>query len=87
MAPPFKVAEFDIVFGLGISQESCIIDVAVERDIIQKSGAWFSYNGEKIGQGRENVKKYLMENPAFAEEVTAKIRESMLPKPETKDEE
>ena len=82
VAPPFKVAEFDIVFGLGISQESCILDVAVERDIIQKSGAWFSYNGEKIGQGRENVKKYLMENPAFAEEVVAKIRESMLPKAE-----
>ena len=82
VAPPFKVAEFDIVFGLGISQESCILDVAVERDIIQKSGAWFSYNGEKIGQGRENVKKYLMENPAFADEVVAKIRESMLPKAE-----
>ena len=85
VAPPFKVAEFDIVFGLGISQESCILDVAVERDIIQKSGAWFSYNGEKIGQGRENVKKYLMENPAFAEEVVAKIRECLLPKPEETD--
>ena len=50
-------------------------------DIIQKSGAWFSYNGEKIGQGKENVKRYLMENPAFAEEVTAKIREALIPKP------
>ena len=82
VAPPFKTAEFDIVFGLGISQESCILDIAVNMDIIQKSGAWFSYNGEKIGQGRENVKKYLMENPAFAEEVTAKIRESLIPKTE-----
>lgn len=82
VAPPFKTAEFDIVFGLGISQESCILDIAVNMDIIQKSGAWFSYNGEKIGQGRENVKKYLMENPAFAEEVTAKIRESLIPKAE-----
>ncbi len=74
VAPPFKVAEFDIIFGMGISQESCILDIAVDKDIIQKSGAWFSYNGEKIGQGRENVKKYLMENPAFCEEVTAKIK-------------
>ena len=82
VAPPFKTAEFDIVFGLGISQESCILDVATQMDIIQKSGAWFSYNGEKIGQGRENVKKYLMENPAFAEEVTAKIRDSLIPKAE-----
>ena len=88
VAPPFKTAEFDIVFGLGISQESCILDVATQMDIIQKSGAWFSYNGEKIGQGRENVKKYLMENPAFAEEVTAKIRDSLIPKAEdTKTEE
>lgn len=82
VAPPFKTAEFDIVFGMGISQESCIVDIAVSMDIIQKSGAWFSYNGEKIGQGRENVKKYLMENPAFAEEVTNKIREAMVPKAE-----
>ena len=82
VAPPFKTVEFDIVFGMGISQESCILDMAVEMDIIQKSGAWFSYNGEKIGQGRENVKRYLMENPAFAEEVTAKIRETLLPKSE-----
>ena len=82
VAPPFKTAEFDIVFGMGISQESCVLDIAVEMDIIQKSGAWFSYNGEKIGQGRENVKKYLLENPAFTEEVTAKIRDAMLPKKE-----
>lgn len=82
VAPPFKVAEFDIVFGMGISQEACVLDIAVEMDIIQKSGAWFSYNGEKIGQGRENVKKYLLENPAFCEEVTTKIRDAMLPKKE-----
>jgi len=86
VAPPFKVAEFDIMFGMGISQESCILDIAVSMDIIQKSGAWFSYNGEKIGQGKENVKRYLMENPAFAEEVTAKIRESLIPKQETEEE-
>ena len=84
VAPPFKVAEFDIIFGMGISNESCVLDMAVEHDIIQKSGAWFSYNGEKIGQGRENVRKYLLENPAFAEEVEQKLRDLLSPK---KDEE
>ena len=81
VAPPFKVAEFDIVFGMGVSNESCVLDMAVEMDIIQKSGAWFSYNGEKIGQGRENAKKYLLQNPEFCEEVTVKIREKLIPKP------
>lgn len=79
VAPPFKTAEFDIVFGMGISQESCVLDLAVNNDIIQKSGAWFSYNGEKIGQGRENVKKYLIENPAVCEEITNKIKAIYLP--------
>ncbi len=87
VAPPFKVAEFDIIFGVGISNESCVLDMAVEHDIIQKSGAWFSYNGEKIGQGRENVRKYLLENPAFTEEVTQKLRELMMPKKEEPSEE
>jgi len=82
-APPFKTAEFDMIFGMGISNESCILDMAVEYDIIQKSGAWFSYNGEKIGQGRENVRKLLLENPAFCEEVANKIRESAIPKSDT----
>ena len=79
VSPPFKVAEFDIIFGMGISNESCILDMAVEHDIIQKSGAWFSYNGEKIGQGRENVRKYLLENPAFAEEIDKKLRNLLNP--------
>lgn len=82
VAPPFKTAEFEIVFGLGISQEGCTLDMAVEMDIIQKSGAWFSYNGEKIGQGKENAKKYLMEHPEFYEEVVTKVRAALLPKPE-----
>ena len=82
VAPPFKTAEFEIVFGMGISQEACTLDMAVEMDIIQKSGAWFSYNGEKIGQGRENAKKYLMENPEFYDEIVKKVRESLLPKTE-----
>ncbi len=79
VAPPFKTAEFDIVFGMGISNESCILDLAVNSDIIQKSGAWFSLNGEKIGQGRENAKRYLIENPAVCEEVIAKIKAIMMP--------
>ena len=79
VAPPFKTAEFDIIFGMGISNESCILDLACDNDIIQKSGAWYSYNGEKIGNGRENVRKYIMENPAFAEEVEKKIRALLMP--------
>ncbi len=76
VAPPFREAEFDIVYGKGISQSGCILDLAVELDIIQKSGSWFSYNGEKIGQGRENVKTYLEENPKIMAEVEKKIRDN-----------
>lgn len=86
VAPPFKVAEFDIIFGMGVSNESCVLDLAVNNDIIQKSGAWFSYNGEKIGQGRENVKRYLQENPEFCEEVTEKLRAMLVPKTSSDDE-
>jgi recombination protein RecA len=74
VAPPFREAEFDIVYGKGISKEGNILDIAVNLDIIEKSGSWFSYNGERIGQGRENVKKYLIENPEVAKEVEEKIR-------------
>ena len=81
-APPFKTAEFDMIFGMGISNESCILDLAVQYDIIQKSGAWFSYNGEKIGQGRENVRKLLLENTALCEEVANKVRACVLPSAE-----
>ena len=77
LAPPFKQAEFDIIYGKGVSNEGCILDLATELDIIEKSGSWFSYNGEKIGQGRENVKTYILNNPEFAEEVTNKIYEKM----------
>ena len=69
VAPPFREAEFDILYGEGISKEGSILDLAVNLDIIDKSGAWFSYNGAKIGQGRENVKKYLKENPEILAEV------------------
>lgn len=74
VAPPFKEAEFDIMFGKGISREGDILDLAVQKDIINKAGAWFSYNGEKIGQGRENTKLYLANNPDFMAEVEAKVR-------------
>ena len=74
VAPPFREAEFDIVYGKGISKEGNILDIAVNLDIIEKSGSWFAYNGERIGQGRENVKKYLQDNPEVAKEIEEKIR-------------
>lgn len=73
VAPPFKTAEFDIIFGKGISKGSCIVDLGVQYDIIGKSGAWFSYNGEKIAQGREKAVDYFESNPEIYEEVKAKI--------------
>ena len=75
VAPPFREAEFDIVYGQGISKEGNILDMAVNLDIVEKAGSWFSYNGERIGQGRENVKKYLKENPKMLEEIEGKVRE------------
>ncbi len=76
VAPPFREAEFDIIYGKGISKEGCVLDLAVNLDIIEKSGSWFSYNGNKIGQGRENVKKYILENPQFMEEIEKKVRDN-----------
>ena len=76
VAPPFREAEFDIVYGQGISKEGNILDMAVNLDIVEKAGSWFSYNGERIGQGRENVKKYLKENPEMLDEIEAKVREN-----------
>lgn len=74
VAPPFKTVDFDIMYGEGISKTGELIDLGVKSRIIEKAGAWFSYNGDKIGQGRENAKRYLMENPAVAEEIENKIR-------------
>ena len=74
VAPPFKEAEFDIIYGKGISKEGNILDISVNLDIVNKSGAWFSYNGEKIGQGRDNSKTYLAEHPEMSEELEGKIR-------------
>nr|MBP3680721.1 recombinase RecA [Clostridia bacterium] len=76
VAPPFREAEFDIMYGKGISKEGNIVDLAVNLDIIEKSGSWFSYNETRIGQGRENVKKYLIENPEIMKEIEDKIRDN-----------
>lgn len=76
VAPPFKEAEFDIMFGKGISREADILDLAANLGIINKSGAWYSYLGEKIGQGRENAKQYLSQNPEVMSEVESKVREA-----------
>lgn len=74
VAPPFKTVDFDIMYGEGISKTGELIDLGVKSGIVEKAGAWFSYNGEKIGQGRENAKKFLKDNPAIADEIEAKIR-------------
>ncbi len=76
IAPPFKQAEFDIYYGEGISRESVLIDMAVAVDIIDKSGAWYSYNDERLGQGRENVRQFLKENPELTEEIENRVREA-----------
>ena len=75
IAPPFREAEFDIMFGKGISREGDILDLSVTSNVVQKSGAWFAYNGDKIGQGRENAKIYLSEHPDIMEEIEQKVRE------------
>ncbi len=79
VAPPFKQAEFDILYGEGISREGEIIDMGVKLDIVDKSGAWYSYSGERIGQGKDNVRGWLKENPAVAAEIEGRIREALLP--------
>ena len=76
IAPPFKEAEFDIMFGKGISREGDILDLAAKEDIVEKSGSWYAYQGSKIGQGRENAKLYLAQNPAVCAEIEGKVREA-----------
>ncbi len=75
VAPPFKSCDIDLIFGKGVSKEAEIIDLGVKYEIIDKSGSWFAYNGEKLGQGRENVKEYLRENPNLSEEILQKIKD------------
>jgi recombination protein RecA len=77
VAPPFKTAEFDILYGEGISREGEIIDMGVEARIVDKSGAWYAYNGEKIGQGKDNSREFLRENPEIAREIENKVREAL----------
>lgn len=78
VAPPFKTAEFDIMFGTGISREGDLLDIAAELDIIQKSGSWFAYQGERLGQGRENVKEYFKNNPELFDQIEKQVRELVM---------
>lgn len=80
VAPPFKVVEFDIMYGLGISKSGEIVDIGVELEVIQKAGSWFSYDGNKLGQGRDTVKSLIEDNPELMDELEAKIREKLKPK-------
>ena len=77
VAPPFREAEFDILYGEGISRLGSLLDVGVEHKVVEKSGAWYAYNGERIGQGRENAKRFLQENPALADEIEGKLRAAL----------
>ena len=79
MAPPFKQAEFEIRYGTGISRQSEILDLGVKLDFVEKSGAWYSYNGDRIGQGKDNARQFLVDNPEMAADIEAKIREQLLP--------
>ena len=79
VSPPFRIAEFEILYGHGISTEGEIIDLGVENNLIEKSGSWYSYDGDRIGQGKENVREYLIENPKIKEEIKQKILDTMIP--------
>ena len=77
VAPPFREAEFDIMYGVGISREGDLLDIAVEKNIVDKSGAWFSFQGERLGQGRENARQFLKDNPDYRGRVELAVREIM----------
>jgi recombination protein RecA len=77
MAPPFKQAEFDIIYGRGISREGSLIDVGVEQGLVRKAGAWYTYDGEQLGQGKENVRTFLRDNPDIADEIEKRIKEKL----------
>jgi len=87
VAPPFRQAEFDIMYGEGISREGSVLDLSVEREIIKKSGAWYTYDGEQMGQGRENAKRFLRENPEIMVEITEKIMSELIDTGEEAEEE
>ena len=77
MSPPFKVAEFDILYGIGISREGSLIDLGVEQGIVRKSGAWYTYEGDQLGQGKENARNFLRDNPDLANEIEKRIKEKL----------
>jgi recombination protein RecA len=79
LAPPFKQAEFEILYGEGISREGELIELGVANNLVDKSGAWYSYNGDRIGQGKENARQFLKDNPDIADAISAKLRGSMMP--------
>ena len=79
VAPPFKSTQVDIIYGKGISRDGEVLDLAVDKDIVDNSGAWYAYKGEKIGQGRENAKRYLVEHPDIMNEITEAIKASLMP--------
>ena len=81
MAPPFKQAEFEILYGEGISREGELIDLGVKHSIVDKAGAWYSYNGERIGQGKDNARNYLKDNPEIARDIDQRLRDTLLAKP------
>jgi recombination protein RecA len=80
VAPPFKMAEFEILYGMGISREGEIVDLGVKQNIIEKSGAWYSFNGDRIGQGKENARDFLVEHKDIAATIEKRIRADLLPK-------
>jgi recombination protein RecA len=80
VAPPFRSAEFEILYGHGVSREGEIIDLGVKENLIEKSGSWYSYNGERIGQGKENAREFLIQNPSVSADNEAKVRAKLLPK-------
>ena len=77
VSPPFKQAEFDIIYGLGISREGSIIDMGVDEGFIRKSGSWYTYDGDQLGQGKENARKFLLENPDVRDEIEKRIKEKL----------
>jgi recombination protein RecA len=79
MAPPFKQAEFDIIYGTGISREGSLIDMGVELGIVKKAGAWYTYEADQLGQGKENSRAFLLDNPDLANEIETKIRDHFAP--------
>src|SRR5699024_9118446 len=79
MAPPFRKAEFEILYGQGVSREGELIDLGVANNLVEKAGSWYSYNGDRVGQGKDNARKYLMDNPAVADEIGTALRAKLMP--------